>query len=146
MSFNWEYCPDIKTTFISIQPLQAYTARPKSAIPINYIAPAAIWYFDPGVNFHPWYIALPYWKLTPPPYMVNWTPMVFWPPPPISNQEIGREVKISCVGGVNLPWGSKYHMTPPWNPPFIQHFNDKLQIYIKLYVQRHVCVLHLSHW
>ena len=60
MSFNWEYCSDIKTTFISIQPLQAYTARPKSAIPINYIAPAAIWYFDPGVNFHPWYIALPY--------------------------------------------------------------------------------------
>ena len=41
------------------------------------------WYFDPGVNFHLWYIDPPYWKLNP---------MVFWPPL-ISNQEIGRGSK-----------------------------------------------------
>ena len=61
-----------------------------------------VWYFDSGVNFHPWYFD-----------------------PLISNQEIGRGVKIPWIGGsinhweggqitmdrgVNIPWvgGSKY--------------------------------------
>ena len=69
-----------------------------------------VWYFDSGVNFHPWYFDPPVW---------NFDPL-------ISNQEIGRGVKIPWIGGsiyhweggqitmdrgVNIPWvgGSKYH-------------------------------------
>ena len=85
------------------------------------------WYFDPHTHGiwppYPWYIDPPIHDILTP------LPMVFWPPYPwyieppthgilpISWLEM-RRVKIPyrwggqfSIRGVNIPWGSKYHMT-----------------------------------
>jgi hypothetical protein len=68
--------------------------------------PVSYGILNPVVNWlRGQFSSMVYWTpllKTDPPCMVNWTPMVFLPPP-ISNQEIGREVKIPRVRG------SKFH-------------------------------------